>query len=47
SEIASNITGVATAAQVTTESVSEAQAAAVDLARMSGELQTLVSRFRY
>jgi methyl-accepting chemotaxis protein len=46
-EIAANITGVATAAQVTTESVSEAQTAAADLARMSGELQTLVSRFRY
>jgi methyl-accepting chemotaxis protein len=46
-EIASNITGVATSAQVTTESVTEAQAAATDLARMSGELQALVGRFRY
>jgi methyl-accepting chemotaxis protein len=47
SEIASNITGVATAAQVTTESVGEAQAAAADLARMGGELQALVGRFRH
>jgi methyl-accepting chemotaxis protein len=46
-EIASNITGVATAAQLTTESVTEAQTAATDLARMGGELQALVSRFRY
>jgi methyl-accepting chemotaxis protein len=46
-EIASNITGVASSAQATTRSVAEAQAAATDLARMSGELQTLVGRFRY
>jgi methyl-accepting chemotaxis protein len=46
-EIAANITGVATAAQVTTESVSEAQSAATDLARMGSELQALVGRFRY
>jgi methyl-accepting chemotaxis protein len=31
---------------VTTESVAEARQAAGDLARMSGELQTLVGRFR-
>jgi methyl-accepting chemotaxis protein len=46
-EIAQNITGVATSAQVTTETVAEAQQAATDLARMSGDLQTLVSRFQY
>jgi methyl-accepting chemotaxis protein len=46
-EIAANITGVAAAAGVTAESVTEAQNEAADLARMSGELQTLVSRFRY
>ncbi|MCW2567063.1 MAG: methyl-accepting chemotaxis sensory transducer, partial [Mycobacterium sp.] len=45
-EIAQTITRVATSAQVTTESVAEARAAAGDLARMSGELQTLVGRFR-
>jgi methyl-accepting chemotaxis protein len=46
-EIASNITGVATATQLTAQSVTEAQAAATDLARMSGELQALVGRFRH
>jgi methyl-accepting chemotaxis protein len=46
-EIAQNISGVATSAQVTTETVAEAQQAATDLARMSGDLQTLVSRFQY
>ncbi|HEY0359309.1 MAG TPA: hypothetical protein VGD11_12055, partial [Mycobacteriales bacterium] len=45
-EIAQTITRVATSAQVTTESVAEARQAAGDLARMSGELQTLVGRFR-
>ncbi|MGX5653611.1 methyl-accepting chemotaxis protein [Geodermatophilus nigrescens] len=44
-EIAGNITGVAEAAQVTTEGVSQAQQAATELARMSAELRAVVSRF--
>jgi methyl-accepting chemotaxis protein len=47
SQIAANITGVATAAETTTEGVTQARQAAGDLARMSSELQTLVQRFRY
>ncbi|GAA0797059.1 methyl-accepting chemotaxis protein [Spirilliplanes yamanashiensis] len=46
SEIASNITGVAQAASETTQGVTQAQQASAELARMSGELQTLVGRFR-
>jgi methyl-accepting chemotaxis protein len=46
-EIASNITGVATAAQSTSEGVNEARRTADDLALMTGELQQLVGRFRY
>jgi methyl-accepting chemotaxis protein len=46
SEIASNIAGVAAAAATTTEGVTESQRAAEDLARMSGELQQAVARFR-
>jgi methyl-accepting chemotaxis protein len=46
-EIAQNITGVAAATQQTTEAVVGAKAAADHLAQMSGELQTLVGRFRY
>jgi methyl-accepting chemotaxis protein len=45
--IANNIAGVADVARATTESVTESQRAAVDLAAISGELHTLVSRFRY
>jgi methyl-accepting chemotaxis protein len=44
--IASNIAGVAEAARTTTATVAETQDAASELARMSGELQTVVSRFR-
>jgi methyl-accepting chemotaxis protein len=47
SEIAGNISGVAEAAATTTEGVAQTQQAAVDLARMSAELQTLVTRFRF
>jgi methyl-accepting chemotaxis protein len=47
SEIAQNITGVATAAEVTTAGVAESQQAVTELARMSSELHTAVSRFRY
>jgi methyl-accepting chemotaxis protein len=46
-EIATNISGVAMAAAMTTEGVSQTRLAAVDLARMSSELQILVQRFRY
>jgi methyl-accepting chemotaxis protein len=46
-EIASNISGVATAAEQTTEGVAQSQQAVVELARMSSELQSVVSRFRY
>jgi methyl-accepting chemotaxis protein len=46
-EIAQNITGVASATQQTTVAVAEAQSASEQLARMSGELQELVGRFRY
>ncbi len=44
-EIAQNITGVAQAASTTTEGVAQTQQAANELARMSGDLQALVSRF--
>ena len=46
-QIASNITGVATAAATTTEGVSQTRTAAEELARMSGDLQLLVQRFRF
>ena len=45
-EIASNISGVATAAQNTTQGVVEAQRAVEELTRMSAELQSLASRFQ-
>jgi methyl-accepting chemotaxis protein len=46
-EIATNVVGVASAAQLTTAGVGESQRAAVDLARMSADLQSLVGTFRY
>jgi methyl-accepting chemotaxis protein len=46
-EIAQNITGVAEAARLTSEGVSQAQHASGELARMSGELNALVASFRY
>ncbi|HEX8344805.1 MAG TPA: methyl-accepting chemotaxis protein [Actinoplanes sp.] len=46
-EIAENITGVAEAARLTSQGVTESQQATADLARMSQELNTLVSNFRY
>jgi methyl-accepting chemotaxis protein len=46
-EIAQNITGVAGAARLTTEGVQQSQQATNDLARMSAELTSLVSTFRY
>jgi methyl-accepting chemotaxis protein len=45
-EIAANITGVASAAAITTEGVSQSQQAAAELTRMSAELQSLVATFR-
>jgi methyl-accepting chemotaxis protein len=46
-EIAANINGVATAAAMTTEGVTQTRQAAGELARMSSDLQTLVQRFQY
>jgi methyl-accepting chemotaxis protein len=46
-QIAANITGVASAAEVTTAGVAESQQAVMELARMSADLQTAVSRFRH
>jgi methyl-accepting chemotaxis protein len=46
-EIASNIGGVAEAAQLTSRGVSEAEQAATELARMSTGLADLVQQFRY
>jgi len=46
-EIAQKITAVAQAAQDTSQGVTETQQASTDLARMSGDLSTLVSRFRF
>ena len=45
SEIAQNITGVASAAEVTTEGVAQSQQAVTELARMSQDLRTEVGRF--
>ncbi|HEY0001175.1 MAG TPA: methyl-accepting chemotaxis protein, partial [Actinoplanes sp.] len=45
-EIAQNITGVADAARMTSQGVAETQQATAELARMSTELNTLVSSFR-
>jgi methyl-accepting chemotaxis protein len=45
-EIAAGIDTLAASAQHTTESVADSLRAATELARMSGELQTLVSAFR-
>jgi methyl-accepting chemotaxis protein len=44
SAIAGNIAGVAEAAATTTEGVSQTQQAALDLARRSAQLQTVVAR---
>ena len=46
-EIAGNISGVAEAAATTTEGVTRTQEAAIELSRMSGQLQSVVARFRY
>jgi methyl-accepting chemotaxis protein len=46
-EIAGNVSGVATAAQLTSSGVVESQEAAGDLARMSAEMLGIVNAFRY
>jgi methyl-accepting chemotaxis protein len=46
-DIAQNITGVAEGARLTSEGVTQSQQATRELARMSTELTTLVSNFRY
>ncbi|GAA4946398.1 methyl-accepting chemotaxis protein [Actinoplanes utahensis] len=46
-EIAQNITGVAEAARLTSAGVTQAQHATTELARMSTELNALVTQFRY
>ena len=45
--IASNISGMATAAALTAQGVTETQQAAIDLARLSAGLHELVARFTY
>jgi methyl-accepting chemotaxis protein len=45
-EIARNIVGVASAAETTTEGVTQSQVATAEVARMSTELQQLASRFQ-
>jgi methyl-accepting chemotaxis protein len=47
SEIAANISSVTQAAETTSGGVQDTQVAAADLSRMSRELQSLVSAFRY
>jgi methyl-accepting chemotaxis protein len=46
-QIAENIVGVASLARATTESVTDAQRAADELEQISGQLQSLVARFRF
>jgi methyl-accepting chemotaxis protein len=46
-EITGNIVGVATAAQLTSSGVLESQTAAAELARMSAEMLSIVTAFRY
>jgi methyl-accepting chemotaxis protein len=46
-EIAQNITGVAEAARLTSEGISQTQQATAELARMSTELKALVANFQY
>ncbi len=44
--VAVNITGVADAAQITSQGITETQQTSAELARMSGELSAMVSKFR-
>ncbi|GGR51188.1 hypothetical protein GCM10010168_82440 [Actinoplanes ianthinogenes] len=46
-DIAANITGLATATQVSTEGIAQSQQAVTELSTMANNLQALVSHFRY
>jgi methyl-accepting chemotaxis protein len=46
-EIATNITGVADAARLTSQGVHDAQQTSLELARMSSSLSGLVAKFQY
>ena len=46
-DIAQNITGVAESARTTSEGVTQTQQSTAELTRMSTDLKTLVSAFRY
>ncbi|KUL40072.1 methyl-accepting chemotaxis protein [Actinoplanes awajinensis] len=46
-DIAANITGLATATQVSTEGIAQSQQAVTELSVMANNLQNLVSHFRY
>jgi len=46
-DVAQNITGVAEAARLTSEGVTQAQQATAELTQMSAQLATVVSQFRY
>jgi methyl-accepting chemotaxis protein len=46
-EIATNITGVADSARLTSQGVQDAQQTSIELARMSSELSDLVAKFQY
>ena len=46
-EIAQNITGVASAADSTTEALSQTRVAVDELSRMASDLRTTVARFTY
>ena len=46
-QIAANVATVALAAQQSAEGVTQAQQATAELAKMSSDLRTLVSQFRY
>jgi methyl-accepting chemotaxis protein len=46
-DIAANITGVATATQVSTEGIAQSQQAVTELSAMAHKLQSLVSHFRF
>jgi methyl-accepting chemotaxis protein len=46
-EIASNITGVSTAADSTTQALTQTRTAVDELSRMAADLRTTVSRFTY
>jgi methyl-accepting chemotaxis protein len=46
-EIATNITGVSTAADSTTEALGQTRVAVDELSRMAADLRTTVGRFTY